>query len=217
MNDNSISPNDVLLGRGGNTFRHIGNRKFRDLARSLARKYANSTKLAKSQIARDMVNSLKDVDPPGRFLKKVGFRQWEEVPDVIAREKASQCLRDAVSELVNTNTESPNEDDATNAKAKSDHLYLEVASSDRRQKSSCSAASAMAKSVYSANLTKMTDYNNTFCSSPFPLQRGHQMSQQISCQNHNMNQSRTGLFNHDIEPSFTMRQSSTHGCSSGIF
>lgn len=94
--DNAINPNDVLLGRGGNTFRHVGNRKFREQARVLAHRYSQSTKLEKSQLSRSLMQSVKQLNPPGRFLKKEKDF-WVEVDEYVAREKASQCLRDAVS------------------------------------------------------------------------------------------------------------------------
>ena len=207
--NNDINPNDVLLGRGGHTFRHIGNRKFRDLARSLAKKYANSTKLEKSQISRDMVNSLKDVDPPGRFLKKVSIHEWEEVPNVIAREKASQCLRDAVLELV-TNTEISNED-TTTGKEKPASSYLEAASSESREKSSCLAASTTAKVSHDAS--EKTGCN--ICS----LQRGYQMNEQMNSQQQlrHITQDIDGLFKYGMEPSFTTRQSNNHAYYNGGF
>lgn len=37
------------------------------------------------------------MNPPGRFLKKNSDGVWEDVGDEVAREKASQALRDAVS------------------------------------------------------------------------------------------------------------------------
>ncbi len=95
---NTITPNDVLLGRGGNTFRHIGNRQFREQARVHAPRYSQSTKLEKSQISRTLMMSVKQMNPPGRFLKKENHC-WVEVDEYVAREKASQCLRDAVSSL----------------------------------------------------------------------------------------------------------------------
>ncbi len=95
-----INSNDVLLGRGGNSFRHAGNKKFRDLANSLAERYCDSSKLQKSEISRTMIRHVKNLDPPGRFLKKnTANDKWEQVDDSVAREKASQTLRDAVTAL----------------------------------------------------------------------------------------------------------------------
>lgn len=40
---------------------------------------------------------VREMNPPGRFLKKNSHGVWEDVGDEVAREKASQALRDAVS------------------------------------------------------------------------------------------------------------------------
>eukprot|EP00551_Chaetoceros_affinis_P010271 CAMPEP_0203681546 /NCGR_PEP_ID=MMETSP0090-20130426/43036_1 /ASSEMBLY_ACC=CAM_ASM_001088 /TAXON_ID=426623 /ORGANISM="Chaetoceros affinis, Strain CCMP159" /LENGTH=418 /DNA_ID=CAMNT_0050550061 /DNA_START=93 /DNA_END=1345 /DNA_ORIENTATION=+ len=99
-----INSNDVLLGRGGNSFRHSGNKKFRELANTLAKRYRDSSKLQKSEISKGMVRHVGNLDPPGRFLKKnTASERWEEVNVMIAREKASQCLRDAVAALNSSN------------------------------------------------------------------------------------------------------------------
>ncbi len=90
--------NDILLGRGGNNNKHIGNEKLRTLARSQVERYRNSTKKDKSKISRELVFYIRNMHPPGRFLKRNAFsEQWEDVGDDIAREKTSQALRDAVS------------------------------------------------------------------------------------------------------------------------
>lgn len=92
--------NDVLMGRGGNNSLHSGNAKLRNLARDICQRYMSSTKKAKSQISRDLVAAVHAMNPPGRFLKQQhNLNEWEEVDDERAREKCSQCLRDAVSEI----------------------------------------------------------------------------------------------------------------------
>jgi len=90
--------NDILLGRGGNNNKHIGNEKLRALARSQVERYRSSTKKDKSKISRELVFYVRSMSPPGRFLKRNAFNeQWEDVGDDVAREKTSQALRDAVS------------------------------------------------------------------------------------------------------------------------
>mmetsp|Transcript_9459 Transcript_9459/g.11010 ORF Transcript_9459/g.11010 Transcript_9459/m.11010 type:complete len:624 (+) Transcript_9459:111-1982(+) len=93
--DAGIHPNDVVLGRGGNGFKHAGNEKLRNLARFQVHRYMNSTKAQKTQISREIVSYIRNTDPPGRFLKRVNG-EWKEVSDDLAREKASQVIRDAV-------------------------------------------------------------------------------------------------------------------------
>ena len=90
--------NDVLLGRGGNNNKHIGNAQLRSLARAHVATYSRASKKDKSKISREIVNHVRSMNPPGRFLKRHQFsEEWEDVGDDIAREKASQALRDAVS------------------------------------------------------------------------------------------------------------------------
>lgn len=59
-----------------------------------------SSKKGKSHISRCLVECIRNLNPPGRFLKKKsGSGVWEDVGDDVAREKTSQALRDAVSAL----------------------------------------------------------------------------------------------------------------------
>ena len=58
--------NDVLLGRGGKNNQWIGNEKLRNIARRRCREYQQATKKEKSQISRDIVESVQQMNPPGR-------------------------------------------------------------------------------------------------------------------------------------------------------
>lgn len=90
--------NDVLMGRGGKNNQHSGNEKLRKMARSVCAKYASASKKGKSEISRGLVQHVRKMKPPGRFLRRDPMTcTWEDVGDEIAREKASQVLRDAVS------------------------------------------------------------------------------------------------------------------------
>jgi len=91
--------NDILMGRGGKNNQHVGNEKLRDLARGRCEDYRMSSKKGKSYISRELVQRVREMEPPGRFLKKDSVSGlWEDVGDEVAREKASQALRDAVSQ-----------------------------------------------------------------------------------------------------------------------
>ena len=99
---NEIHQNDIILGRGGTLYKHAGNQFLRDLATSLAPTYIHSSKGEKSRLSRQMVDIVTNKEPSGRFLKLVGDTingVFEEVHHSIAREKTSQCLRDAVKRL----------------------------------------------------------------------------------------------------------------------
>jgi len=101
-----VHENDILLGRGGNCFKHGGNETLRNLARFQVHRYSNATKAEKSFISREILDYIKNIDPPGRFLKKKG-EHYEEVEYEVAREKASQSLRDAVSAANENKTKAP--------------------------------------------------------------------------------------------------------------
>jgi hypothetical protein len=90
--------NDILMGRGGKNNQHVGNERFRGLARLQSERYRLASKKGKSTISRELVRQVRMMNPPGRFLKKnVDSGVLEDVGDDVAREKASQVLRDAVS------------------------------------------------------------------------------------------------------------------------
>lgn len=90
--------NDVLLGRGGKNNQHMGNEQLRNLARCHAKNYRTASKKEKSVISSEIVFDIRNLNPPGRFLKRVySTNRWEDVGDDVAREKARQAMRDAVS------------------------------------------------------------------------------------------------------------------------
>lgn len=101
MEDEETGPhaNDILMGRGGKNNQHVGNGHLRSVARGQRENYRLSSKKGKSQISRDIVAYVRNLDPPGRFLKKEANGEWEDVGDDVAREKVSQVLRDAVSNM----------------------------------------------------------------------------------------------------------------------
>ncbi len=87
------------MKKTGNNNKHVGNEQLRNLARSRVYLYSQSSKKDKSRISRELVNHIRSLDPSGHFLKKNTIKKcWEDVGDEVAREKASQALRDAVSE-----------------------------------------------------------------------------------------------------------------------
>lgn len=90
-----INNNDVLCGRGGATNSHIGNRAFRHLVKQYKDKYLKAKKKEKPNVAGEIVDKIRSLDPPGRFLKKdrdTGY--WLDIGDMRAKEKTSQALRE---------------------------------------------------------------------------------------------------------------------------
>jgi hypothetical protein len=92
--------NDILLGRGGKNNQWTGNDGLRIMAHSRCIEYQTAQKKAKSEISRELVEGVQNLDPPGRFLRKCsntkGSIRWEVATDKVAREKTSQVLRDAI-------------------------------------------------------------------------------------------------------------------------
>jgi hypothetical protein len=95
----TINDNDVLCGRGGTTNQHIGNRKFRTLVKQHQRSYLKCKKKEKPAVASKIVKMIREMNPPGRFLKQVksdgvSHGVWCDIGDARATEKVSQALRE---------------------------------------------------------------------------------------------------------------------------
>ena len=58
--------NDVLMGRGGKNNQHSGNEKLREFARRRCEDYRRATKKTKSELSRELVRLMRDLDPPAR-------------------------------------------------------------------------------------------------------------------------------------------------------
>ncbi|OEU11731.1 hypothetical protein FRACYDRAFT_192096, partial [Fragilariopsis cylindrus CCMP1102] len=94
--------NDVLCGRGGRINSHAGNVQFRDTIHSKKKEYlAPSTKkLEKAHIAAGIVNDIRTMDPPGRFLKEdKGTELWFDIGDAKAIKKTGQALREDAPDI----------------------------------------------------------------------------------------------------------------------
>jgi len=91
-----VNCNDVLSGKGSKSALHEGNVNFRNMICQHQEAYMDTTKrLERQHIAAKIVAKVRIMDPPGRFLMKIEETgHWEEVGDVIAREKVRQALRD---------------------------------------------------------------------------------------------------------------------------
>jgi len=92
--------NDVLSGRGVTTNRHPGNESFRGLVGLNKELYVSSTKREKMGISRSIVQAVRSLDPPGRFLDKdPATLVWHDIGHKRAVEKTSQALRDGAAML----------------------------------------------------------------------------------------------------------------------
>lgn len=116
-----MNNNDVLCGRGGATNSHIGNRAFRLLVGKYKDKYLNAKKKEKPNVAAEVVNNIRKLDPPGRFLKKdkdSGY--WLDIGDTRAKEKTSQALREGAPQMRKKLSDAAKEEGASSDGTSSD-------------------------------------------------------------------------------------------------
>lgn len=95
--DTDINKNDVLLGRGSMISSHYGNIQLRLLvSRYVTNNYGKKYKWKEKLFeAAKVVDAIRNLKPPGRFMSKFNeTRFWEEVGDITARKKVAQAFRD---------------------------------------------------------------------------------------------------------------------------
>lgn len=110
--------NDVLCGRGGRINAHKGNVQFREVVNGHKKQYLAKTtkKLEKAHIAAGLVQQIRSMNPPGRFLKEDGVTGlWFDIGDAKAIKKAGQALREDAPEI----REDDSDDNNDNEKPKS--------------------------------------------------------------------------------------------------
>eukprot|EP00542_Grammatophora_oceanica_P003635 CAMPEP_0194068710 /NCGR_PEP_ID=MMETSP0009_2-20130614/87242_1 /TAXON_ID=210454 /ORGANISM="Grammatophora oceanica, Strain CCMP 410" /LENGTH=585 /DNA_ID=CAMNT_0038721833 /DNA_START=148 /DNA_END=1905 /DNA_ORIENTATION=- len=111
--------NDVLSGRGGRINAHEGNVQFRDVVNGHKKVYLAKTtkKLEKAHIAAKIVEQIRTMDPPGRFLKEdSGTGLWWDIGDAKAIKKVGQALREDAQEV----RKDDDEEDASSPAAPAD-------------------------------------------------------------------------------------------------
>jgi hypothetical protein len=105
-------PFDVLCGRGRACKDAAGNKAYREIITHQLQEYADATtKLAKGQIISNIMEQIKHQchvyhqAPVGGFVKQMHGR-WYDVGEFLAREKTSQCFRDALAALYSSSAQS---------------------------------------------------------------------------------------------------------------
>lgn len=99
-----IGRNDVLLGRGGATNSHSGNKAFRGLVKAHQDEYLNAKKKDKPAVAARVVERIRQQG--GYFLRQHGTSQdgrhiyWVDVGDDRAKEKTCQALREGAPAIL---------------------------------------------------------------------------------------------------------------------
>ena len=99
-----VQEHDVLSGRGVNIAQHPGNERFRTLVTSNTDDaYCTTFSVTeKKALALEIIQHIKSLDPPGRFLKREGKGAvsrglggpWEELSEKESIKKTCQALRD---------------------------------------------------------------------------------------------------------------------------
>ena len=92
---------DVLSGRGNFVNYHTGNEHFRSLVKKHKIAYVACPKPEKGRFSKVIVDEIRSMDPPGRFLKQnQATKLWEDIGDKKSLDKARQALREGAPELL---------------------------------------------------------------------------------------------------------------------
>lgn len=90
--------NDVLSGRGKPVNSHPGNKRFRSYVRNQKELYNQAPKVEKPIFAKLIVITIRNLVPPGRFLKQdPSTGLWSDIGDRKALDKTRQALREKMS------------------------------------------------------------------------------------------------------------------------
>ena len=90
----SAQRNDVLFDEGRNVLSHKGNRLYWSLIKKYRNAFLNSKKnYEKGKIAQQILDDIKGLTPPGRFLVKTEDDEWREQIDALTLAKMKQSLR----------------------------------------------------------------------------------------------------------------------------
>lgn len=99
-----VHDHDVLSGRGAFVNGHIGNLNFRKLCLVRKTDFDAGNYSEKRNLATEVFNQIKSLDPPGRFLKRAAKTddttegsmegEWVELSEDKAIHKACQVMRD---------------------------------------------------------------------------------------------------------------------------
>ena len=98
-----ITPHDhdVLSGRGNSVNHHPGNEYFRSLVRHHKLAYVRCPKPQKEQFSKLIVSTVRDREPPGRFLKQnPTTKLWYNIGTQKALDKTRQALREGAPATV---------------------------------------------------------------------------------------------------------------------
>merc|ERR1712038_969113 len=93
-------PHDVLCGRGKSANSHPGNVHFRSMIQNVKVMYVSCSKRNKKDFSYVIVQSIRRMNPPGRFLKKdPESNLWYDIGDKQALTKTRQALREGAPKV----------------------------------------------------------------------------------------------------------------------
>ncbi|GKY97084.1 hypothetical protein MPSEU_000666900 [Mayamaea pseudoterrestris] len=93
--------NDVLSGRGNFVNYHAGNENFRSLVRKHKVAYVACPKPQKGKFSKMIVDEVRALHPPGRFLKQDEVTKlWYDIGDKKAMDKTRQALREGAPDIM---------------------------------------------------------------------------------------------------------------------
>jgi hypothetical protein len=91
---------DILSGRGNFVNYHAGNEHFRALVRKHKVAYVACPKSQKGKFSQMIVDEIKQLNPPGRFLKQdETTKLWYDIGEKKALDKTRQALREGAPEI----------------------------------------------------------------------------------------------------------------------
>lgn len=92
---------DVLCGRGNFANYHDGNAHFRELVKNYKIDYVSCAKSQKKEYSQLIYNKIRELDPPGRFLKyEARLNIWIDIGEKRALEKTRQALREGAPDII---------------------------------------------------------------------------------------------------------------------
>jgi hypothetical protein len=85
---------DILMGRGNGVAQWPGNCVFRVFCWNAREAYHNAIRNEKGKVAEQIIDNVRNRNPPGRFLEKSAHEYYTEVPHERVKEKICQALRE---------------------------------------------------------------------------------------------------------------------------
>lgn len=99
--------NDVLSGRGATVNVHPGNKQFRDICATRKAEFDSAKNTQKREIALEIVHSVLEMNPPGRFLERANDRDDDNAEAYFREVNVDEVLTGSNAEYFNEKGLSP--------------------------------------------------------------------------------------------------------------